>query len=1096
MLPPCPPLSPASQGHKQDLLFICTEQFQICVLAYDAARGELVTKAGGQMEDPNRPQAAMGIRGAVDPQCRVIALHFYDGLLKIIPIDGRGNLKEAFDVRMEELTLHDFDFLDGCSKPTLAILYKNNREQLYVKQYVLNLAEKDLERNDCGQRFVGDDLDQASAALVPVPEPHGGFLVVRPNVVCYLNQRMDLDHEATANYEVEAVARVDENRFLISDIAGKLFILGLEAKPDARSSSGGRVNLTVEFLGTASPAQTMSYLDGDGDGGLVYIGSGSADNQLVRLSADPPVAPPGGNGHLEVLETFTNLGPIVDMCVVDLERQGLSQIVTCSGVYDSGSLRVIRNGIGIIEEAVAELPGIRGMWALRESTADEYDKYLVVSFVSDTMVLAIEGEDELGEVGLCGLDCRSRTLYCGNVGRDFLLQVTPREVRLLQQTPGSEMLADKWVPEGGGSISQACSNANQLVLSYGGNKLALFDVGSGALELAKQVDFTSEISCLDATPFSLGARGGGPAAGPGARASMLAVGTWATEVCLLSLPDMKVVHREPLGGDFIARSVLFSVFESQAYLMCGMGNGDLVSFRLEQELGGLEERRRVSLGTQPLQLRPFQAKDSSHVFAGSDRPAVVHASSNSKLLYSSVNLKDASVVTRFSTPAFPDCLAIGTGEGLLIGGIEDIQRLHIRTIPLGAQPRRISHLPNSGCFGVCTIKQGPDGGETSCVQFIDDRSFATRAVFDLLPMEYAASVCTFCPKVDGKAIAGGGDSAFTDVLVVGTYITERNEDEPKRGRIILLGATPGGSREGKQDAEMGLEYEVLATQEMKGCVYQVCPLGDGKLVASINNKVQVFTLTNKSPQNGSPEGDNHMSDLRFKLKCGAKHRGHVVALFLKVREDLILVGDLMKSISLLRYNPESDKLEDVAADRATNWMTAVDFLDDDTYLGVEHQYNLFSLGRNQDALIDDDRQVLKVVGRMHLGEQVNVIKAGNLVMRMSDGELGDCPTRLFGTVNGSIGVLASLPHSLFLTLERLQTQLSQALKGVGGLEHQKWRAFRSDSVVGSVPMHGFIDGDLIESFLEMPRGAMDDVAAQMGMGTEEISKMIEDIRLY
>lgn len=1076
--------SPPPQGHKQDLLFICTEQCQICVLAYDAEKGELVTRAGGRMEDPNRQQAAMGIRGAVDPQCRAIALHFYDGLLKLIPIDGRGHLKEAFDVRVEELNLHDFTFLVGCARPTLAVLYKNNREQLHVKTYTLNLAEKDLEPAPQGERCVGEDLDEASALLAPVPLPIGGCLVVRPRLVCHLNPNMAMTHMPTENCEVEAIVRVDDDgsRFLLSDVSGQLFVLGLEL------TDKKVFDLTLAPLGSASPAQTMSYLDGDGEGaGVVYIGSGSGDNQLVRFSSDPVAGGAGaaGGSHVEVLETFTNLGPIVDMCVVDLERQGLSQIVTCSGVYGSGSLRVIRNGIGVIEEALAELPGIRGVWALRSSTADEHDKYLVVSFVSDTMVLAIDGEDELGEAELFGLDRENRTLHCGNVGRDFLLQVTPHGVRLLQH--GSEMVADEWAPEGGTSISLASCNASQLVLAHGGNKLTLFEVGSGSLELVKEVDFPSEISCLDATPLpSLVASDGTASTGPGARASMLAVGTWTTEVCLLSLPDLKTVHSEPLGGDFIARSVLFSEFESQPYLMCGMGNGDLVSFRLQREIGGLGERRRVSLGTQPLQLRPFRAKDSSHVFAGSDRPAVVHASSNSKLLYSSVNLKDASIVSRFSTPAFPDCLAIATGEGLVIGAIEDIQRLHIRTIPLGAQPRRICHLPEAGCFGVCTIRStaeaGSQGGEATSVVLMDERTFATRAAFDLEPNEYAASICAF------SAPTGGGGEG-RECLVVGTYITDRNEDEPKRGRILVLAPREGPGGGGGAEVRI----EVVASQEMKGCVYQVCPLGEDKLLAGINNKVQVFSLAESSAEDdgGSPGGAS-----RFRLACGAKHRGHVVALFLKVRGDLILVGDLMKSVSLLRYNGETGQIEDVAADRATNWMTAVDFLDEDTYLGVEHQYNIFTLGRNQEALIDDDRQVLNVVGRMHLGEQVNVIKPGSLVMRMSDGELGDCPTRLFGTVNGSIGVLASLPHALFLTLERLQAQLSKVLKGVGGLDHQKWRAFRNDSMLGSVPMHGFIDGDLVESFLDLPRGVMDQVAEEMGMDAEDISKMIEDIRLY
>lgn len=56
---------------------------------------------------------------------------------------------------------------------------------------------------------------------------------------------------------------------------------------------------------------------------------------------------------MEVLERYVNLGPIVDFCVVDLERQGQGQVVTCSGAYKDGSLRIVRNGIGINEQVVS-----------------------------------------------------------------------------------------------------------------------------------------------------------------------------------------------------------------------------------------------------------------------------------------------------------------------------------------------------------------------------------------------------------------------------------------------------------------------------------------------------------------------------------------------------------------------------------------------------------------------------------------------------------------------------------------------------------------------------------------------------------------------
>jgi DNA damage-binding protein 1 len=60
----------------------------------------------------------------VDPDCRLIGLHLYDGLFKVIPIDSKGQLKEAFNIRLEELQVLDIKFLYGCSKPTIAVLYQ------------------------------------------------------------------------------------------------------------------------------------------------------------------------------------------------------------------------------------------------------------------------------------------------------------------------------------------------------------------------------------------------------------------------------------------------------------------------------------------------------------------------------------------------------------------------------------------------------------------------------------------------------------------------------------------------------------------------------------------------------------------------------------------------------------------------------------------------------------------------------------------------------------------------------------------------------------------------------------------------------------
>lgn len=76
-------------------------------------------------------------------------------------------------------------------------------------------------------------------------------------------------------------------------------------------------------------------------------------------------------------------------------------------------------------------------------------------------------------------------------------------------------------------------------------------------------------------------------------------------------------------------------------------------------------------------------------------------------------------------------------------------------------------------------------------------------------------------------------------------------------------------------------------------------------------------------------------------------------------------GDLMKSIYLLMYKAEEGVLEIRAKDFHSNYMTAVDILDDDTYLGAEINYNLFTVRKNSDAASDEDRNRLEVLSLMY-----------------------------------------------------------------------------------------------------------------------------------
>lgn len=83
------------------------------------------------------------------------------------------------------------------------------------------------------------------------------------------------------------------------------------------------------------------------------------------------------------------------------------------------------------------------------------------------------------------------------------------------------------------------------------------------------------------------------------------------------------------------------------------------------------------------------------------------------------------------------------------------------------------------------------------------------------------------------------------------------------------------------------KLQLIAEKETKGSVYSLNAF-NGKLLAAINQKIQLYKWTLRD--DGTRE---------LQSECG--HHGHILALYVQTRGDFIVVGDLMKSISLLIY---------------------------------------------------------------------------------------------------------------------------------------------------------------------------------------------------
>lgn len=60
---------------------------------------EIITRTQGNVADKIGKPSETGIIAIIDPDCRVIGLRLYDGLLKIIPLEKDSSEIKAYNIR-------------------------------------------------------------------------------------------------------------------------------------------------------------------------------------------------------------------------------------------------------------------------------------------------------------------------------------------------------------------------------------------------------------------------------------------------------------------------------------------------------------------------------------------------------------------------------------------------------------------------------------------------------------------------------------------------------------------------------------------------------------------------------------------------------------------------------------------------------------------------------------------------------------------------------------------------------------------------------------------------------------------------------------
>lgn len=1069
------------QYSKKDLLFILTHRYNVMILECRMIGKEIsvITRAHGNVFDQVGIPTEGGVIAVIDPKARVIGMCLYVGLFTIIPLDRDTSELKATNLRMDELYVYDVEFLYGCFNPTIIVIHKDN-DGRHVKTHEINLNDKEFMKIAWKQ----DNVETEATMLIPVPTPLGGAIVIGRESIVYHdgNSYHAVAPSTFKQSTISCYARVDSKgqRYLLGNMYGQLFMLFLETAYNDKGGSSVK-EIKVELLGEVSIPECITYLDN----GFLFIGSRHGDSQLVRLSTTP-----NENGSYVIpMENYTNLAPILDLGVVDLDRQGQGQIITCSGSFKDGSLRIIRIGIGIQEHACIDLPGIKGMWSLKVGIEDSvFENTLVLAFVGHTRILTLTGE-EVEETDIPGFVSDQQTFHCANVDYEQIIQVTPLTIRLVKSS--TKALVDEWKPTGGKRIGVVSCNSTQIVVASACD-IFYIEIDDSKLVEKSNKSLEYEVACLDITPLDDGK----------SKSDLVAVGLWTDiSAVVLSLPGLEQMFTEKLGGEIIPRSILMTTFEGIHYLLCALGDGSMFYFILSKKDGRLSDKKKVTLGTQPTTLRTFKSFATTNVFACSDRPTVIY-SSNHKLVFSNVNLKEVNHMCSLNAQAYPDSLALATKNSVILGTIDEIQKLHIRTVPLGEGPRRIAYQESSQTFGVATLRidvQGRSGpkptrpsastqaqnitfssnivpkpgvGNSSTTNaeigqeldidnllIIDQNTFEVLHAHQFMPSEGIIALMS----------AKLGDDPNT-YYVVSTALVYADEPEPKVGRIIIFHYNEG-------------KLTQVAETKIDGSCHSLVEF-NGKVLAGINSFVRLYEWTNEK---------------ELRMECNIQN--NISVLYLKAKGDFILVGDLMRSLTLLQHKQMEGVFVEIARDCDPKWTRAVEILDDDTFLGSETHGNLFVCQKDSAATTDEERQLLPEVARFHLGDIVNVFRHGSLVMQ----NVGERTTPnhgcvLYGTVNGAIGIVTQIPQDFYDFLHSLEERLTNTIKSVGKIEHSYYRSFQTKEK--TEPCEGFIDGDLIESFLDLNRDKMKETVAGLEItqngerrevDVDGVIKIVEDL---
>lgn len=1140
-------------GGNKDFIVVGTDSGRIVILEYVPSKNifekihqETFGKSGCRRIVP-------GQYLAIDPKGRAVMVGAVEKqkLVYILNRDAQARLTISSPLEAHKsntLVYHIVGVDVGFENPTFACLEMDYEESdndptgeaSQKTQQMLTYYELDLGLNHVVRKF-SDPLEEHANFLITVPggnEGPSGVLICSENYITYKNfgdqpdircpiprRRNDLDDPERGMLFVCSATHKTKSMFffLAQTEQGDVFKITLETDEDMVTE------IRLKYFDTVPVAVSMCVLKT----GFLFVASEFGNHYLYQIAHlgdddDEPEfssAMPIEEGdtfffaprplkNLVMVDEMDSLSPIMHCQIADLANEDTPQLYTLSGRGPRSTLRVLRHGLEVSEMAVSELPGNpNAVWTVKRNIDDDFDSYIIVSFVNATLVLSIgETVEEVTDSGFLGT---TPTLSCSQLGDDALVQIYPDGIRHIR----SDKRVNEWKTPGKKNITRCAVNQRQVVIALTGGELVYFEMDpTGQLnEYTERKEMSADVICMALGRVPVGEQ----------RCRFLAVGLADNTVRVISLDPNDCLaplsmQALPAAAESLCIIEMGGVEETETgpeaqkgglYLNIGLQNGVLLRTVLDMVTGDLSDTRTRYLGSRAVKLFRISMQGSEAVLAMSSRSWLSYSYQN-RFHLTPLSYETLEYASGFASEQCPEGIVAISTNTLRILALEKLGAVFNQVAtPVQYTPRKfVIHPETNNLIMIETDHNAytEERKQQRKQQMAEEMVEAAAEEEQHLAAEMAAAFLnenlpedTFgAPKagpgmwasliriispINGKTVfkipLEQNEAAFSIALV--KFASKGDDQFVLVGTVKSLVLNPrscaGGYIHVYQLLEGGERLELVHRTPVEDMPGVIVPF-QGRVLAGVGKYLRIYELGKK----------------KLLRKCENKHVSNFIV-NIHTMGSRIVVSDIQESFHFVRYKRQENQLIIFADDTSPRWITAATMLDYDSMAGADKFGNVTVVRLPPDVTDDVDEdptgnkalwdrgllngasQKVDCVNNFHVGEVCTSLQKATLIP-------GGSESLVYTTISGGIGMLVPFTshedHDFF---QHLEMYMRSELPPLCGRDHLAYRSYY-------FPVKNVIDGDMCEMFNSLDPGKQKSIADELDRTPSEVAKKLEDLR--